>query len=435
MEYDFAISRNAYSVVAELQNAGFETYIVGGAIRDLLLQRKPKDFDISTSATPEEVRQVFGRRRARIIGKRFRLTHVTLNGELFEVSTFRRTPSAHAGDSSDEKFRKMPENMIVSDNSYGSSREDAFRRDFTVNALFYDPVKRELIDHTGMGLADIENCVVRAIGEPSLRFEEDPVRMLRALKLVAQFDFSLHDATENALFDKLPLLRHVSPGRLSLELEKILKSSSSDRHFEVFFDYGLLNFFLPELTAKWGSNACKRALDLLYERNCRVDAGLYRDSISLALAATALPFAAEELNCPAGKVWETRNDHVNEVLYRTVTELFAPQILMVKVREAAVRIMNMQMLLEQAREQDIPVLMRHKSYSHARELLLIRHLSLGENTAGLEARFPKVNSSGEFNYSLPKRNRKTADNGFKRRRSRHRKHNKRPELPADFSGE
>ena len=106
MEYDFAISRNAYSVVAELQNAGFETYIVGGAIRDLLLQRKPKDFDISTSATPEEVRQVFGRRKARIIGKRFRLTHVTLNGELFEVSTFRRTPSAHAGDSSDENSGK-----------------------------------------------------------------------------------------------------------------------------------------------------------------------------------------------------------------------------------------------------------------------------------------------------------------------------------------
>ena len=434
MEYDFAISRNAYSVVAELQDAGFETYIVGGAIRDLLLQRKPKDFDISTSATPEEVRQVFGRRKARIIGKRFRLTHVTVNGELFEVSTFRKTPSAHAGDSSEEKFRWMPENMIVSDNSYGTSREDAFRRDFTVNALFYDPVKRELIDHTGMGLQDIASRTVRAIGEASLRFEEDPVRMLRALKLVAQFDFSLHDATENALFDKLPLLRHVSPGRLSLELEKILKSTSSDRHFEVFFDYGLLNFFLPELTASWGSEPCRRALDLLYERNCRVDAGIYRDSISLALAAASLPFAAAQLNCPAGKLWKKRDEHVDEILYRTVTDLFAPQILMVRVREAAVRIMHMQQLLEQAQDQDIPGLMRHKSYPHGRELLLIRHLASGEDVSALEKRFPKGGASGGNENILPRRQKNFSDGNFKRRRSRRRK-GKRPELPVDLSGE
>ena len=227
MEYDFEISRGAYQVVDALQKAGFETYIVGGAIRDLLLKRKPKDFDISTSATPEEVRQVFGRRKARIIGKRFRLTHVTVNGELFEVSTFRRTPSVHAGDKNDEKFQKMPENLIVSDNDYGTAKEDAFRRDFTVNALFYDPVNKVLIDHTGMGIKDIENGVVRAIGEAALRFEEDPVRMIRALKLVAQFDFSLESATENALFGALPLLKHASAGRLSLELEKILKRSSS----------------------------------------------------------------------------------------------------------------------------------------------------------------------------------------------------------------
>ena len=247
MEYDFAISRGAYTVVSELQAAGFESYIVGGAIRDLLMHREPKDFDISTSATPEEVRQVFGRRRARIIGKRFRLTHVTIDRELFEVSTFRRAPSASAGESRNEKFRQMPDNMIISDNDYGTAVEDAFRRDFTVNALFYDPVKRELIDHTGMGMQDIASGTVRAIGEPALRFEEDPVRMLRALKLVAQFDFSLDAATENALFDSLALFRHASPGRLSLELEKILKSTSCDRHLEVFFDYGLLPFFLPFL--------------------------------------------------------------------------------------------------------------------------------------------------------------------------------------------
>lgn len=433
MEYDFVISPGAYEVVATLQDAGFESYIVGGAIRDLLLQHKPKDFDISTSATPEEVRSVFGRRRARIIGKRFRLTHVSINGELFEVSTFRKAPSRHAGDSGEEKFRKMPENLIVSDNDYGTSQEDAFRRDFTVNALFYDPVKRKLIDYTGMGVKDIETRVVRAIGEAKLRFEEDPVRILRALKLVAQFDFSLDDVTENALFDCLPLIRHASSGRLSLELEKILRSGSSDRHFEVFFDYGLLNYFLPFLAENWNSAACKRAIDLIYERNCRVEAGIYRDSISLALAAVALPFAVEKLGCPAGRVWKKRTEEVDEVLSGIVGEIFAPQVLMVKVREAAIRIMLMQSLLENAGDQEIPGLMRHKSYAHGRELLVIRALASGEDVAALERRFPRGNDPREFHRLSGRQERKGGANRQRSHRSRHKKEGKRPELPPDFN--
>ncbi len=432
MEYDFEISRGAYHVVDALQEAGFESYIVGGAIRDLLLKRKPKDFDISTSATPEEVRQVFGRRKARIIGKRFRLTHVTVGGELFEVSTFRKAPSVHAGDKHDEKFQKMPENLIVSDNDYGTAREDAFRRDFTANALFYDPVHKVLIDHTGMGIKDIENKVVRAIGDPKLRFEEDPVRMLRALKLVAQFDFSLESSTENALFGALPLLKHASAGRLSLELEKVLKSSSCDRHFEVFFDYGLLSFFLPVLAENWGSASRKRAIDLLYERNCRVDAGIYRDSISLALAAIVLPFAAAELGYEPGKVWKKRDELVDEVLYKWVGKIFSPQTLMVKVREAAIKIMLMQGLMEQAQDQDVPGLMRHKSYAHGRELLMIRHLSLGENISSLEQKFPAGCDPREFHLYAPARPKKRhPDKKF--RSTPFHKRGKRPEIPPDFS--
>lgn len=432
MEYDFEISRGAYQVVDALQKAGFETYIVGGAIRDLLLKRKPKDFDISTSATPEEVRQVFGRRKARIIGKRFRLTHVTINGELFEVSTFRRTPSVHAGDKNDEKFQKMPENLIVSDNDYGTAKEDAFRRDFTVNALFYDPVNKVLIDHTGMGIKDIENGVVRAIGEAALRFEEDPVRMIRALKLVAQFDFSLESATENALFGALPLLKHASAGRLSLELEKILKSSSCDRHFEVFFDYGLLTSFLPVLAENWGSTACKRAMDLLYERNCRIEAGIYRDSISLALAAITLPFVMAELNYQPGKVWKRRDELVDEVLYKWIGKIFAPQTLMVKVREAAIKIMTMQSMLEQSAETDVPALMHHKSYAHGRELLLIRHLSLNEDVTELERKFPAGHDPREFHlYQAPRRKKHHPEKNY--RSKPFRKRGKRPELPPDFN--
>ena len=153
MKHDLPVAPHVVDLISELQNAGYEAYIVGGAIRDLLLGRKPKDFDISTSATPEEVRAVFGRRIARIIGKRFRLVHVEYSGELFEVSTFRRAPTRTAANSKKE----LPENLILSDNSFGTAEEDAWRRDFTVNALFYDPVNSELLDYTGQGIDDIRN--------------------------------------------------------------------------------------------------------------------------------------------------------------------------------------------------------------------------------------------------------------------------------------
>ena len=436
MHYDFTVSPDAYKIVAILQDAGFESYIVGGAIRDMLLERKPKDFDISTAATPEEVRSIFGRRKARIIGKRFRLTHVMMGGELFEVSTFRRIPNEHAGDSAQEKFQKMPENMIVSDNAFGSAKEDAFRRDFTVNALFYDPVKHELIDHTKMGLDDIKNRVVRAIGNPALRFEEDPVRMLRALKLVAQFDFSLESNTENALFNRLPLISHAAPGRLSLELEKILKSSCCDRHFEVFFDYGLLNYFLPELYRVWGTAPCKRAIDLLYERNCRVDAAIYRDSISLALASAALPFAAEVLGEPDKVLWNRHDDESYEVLSNIVKDIFSPQVLMVKVRESAVRILFTLSMLENADAASVFQYIRHKSYAHARELMIIRHLAMGEDALELEKRLPKGRDPRDFRNeenSFP-RNR-ILRNGKEphSRRRRSRRGGRRPEIKPDFN--
>ncbi len=433
-EFDFEISPGAFAVVSALQNSGYETYIVGGAIRDLLIGKQPKDFDISTSATPEEVREVFGRKHARIIGKRFRLTHVFSHGEIFEVSTFRKQPSLHAGDMDDPKSVHKPENMILSDNSYGTSREDAFRRDFTVNALFFDPVKKHLIDHTGMGLSDIQNRIVRAIGIPALRFEEDPVRMLRALKLVAQYDFSLEESTENALFASLEYFRHAAPGRLSLELEKILKSVYSDRHLETFFDYGLLNSFLPRFASEWGSAPVNYALELLYERNCRVEAGVYRDSISLALAAAALPFAEAALGALPGELWEKRSERVVNAVREAVENVFAPQTLMVRMREAAIRIILMQSALENFTGKSKAELFRQKSYSHARELLLIRHLAAGEDIKELAVMWPQGEDRAEKQEFFPRR--KSAAKPEKksapsRRSGRHRS-GKRPEPPADF---
>ena len=370
MKINLPISPGARHVVTALQTAGYEAYIVGGAIRDLLLERTPKDFDIGCSATPEEVRQVFGRRSARIIGKRFRLTHVTCKGELFEVSTFRKAPAetaaAPAKEGSDTE--EMAENLILSDNSWGTAVEDAWRRDFTVNALFYDPVDGQLYDHTGMGLADIKSRTVRAIGEAALRFEEDPVRMLRALKLVGQFDFTLDSATENALFARLELLKLASPSRLALELEKIFGSCCGDRHLRAFHDYGLLEYFLPELNHRWDTPVMDRALELLYERNCRLDEGRYRNSVSLAMACVALPFVEEALGIAPGDPVPSRKcgSAANAVLEK----IFLPLHMMIRLNLSAEKILTLQAIFDQGkcpRE-----LYTSRSYPNARELKIIR---------------------------------------------------------------
>lgn len=366
MKRPLAISDTAKDIVLTLQDAGFETYVVGGAVRDLLLNRTPKDFDISTAATPEEIRGVFGRRKARIIGKRFRLVHLYADNDIYEISTFRTAPE----NSVDGK------NLITSDNAYGSAEDDVWRRDFTMNALFYDPAKEEVLDLTGMGIDDINNSVVRAIGKPKLRFEEDPVRILRALKMVAQFDFALDDATENALFASLPLLTLASSSRLALELEKILKSSYCDRHLEVFHDYGLLPYFLPEISAIWGTPQQKYLCDLLYERNCRLDEGLYRNSVSLAIACAALPLVEKALGRETGTLWLPGTPGSGAVIAQCVDNIFKPQNLMIKMRESACRILSLQPQLEDVENPRRGEIMQQRAYAHARELMMIRHAGL-----------------------------------------------------------
>ena len=389
MKNELPVSAHARAVVTQLQNAGYETYIVGGAIRDMLLGRTPKDFDISTAATPEEIRQVFGRRSARIIGKRFRLAHVYSGGELFEVATFRKAPGKKdLAEHQDGGKDDLPDNLIMSDNSFGTSREDAARRDFTVNALFYDPEKKEIKDFTGKGLDDMERGIVRAIGTPGLRFEEDPVRMLRALKLVGQYDFALDSATENALFAKLPLFELASSSRRALELEKILQSAYGDRLFEVFHDYGLLNLFLPKLDAAWGSGKMNYALDLLFERNCRMEEGCFRNSISLAMAAVALPFVEAALKRDPGTLWESSPES-DAVVEEVVDKLFLPQNMMVRMREAACRILRLQPLMEQREEHMLRRIYASRSYRHARELLLIRRAVAGKPLEKCEALWPE----------------------------------------------
>lgn len=211
------ISYGARRVTDGLQAAGFQAYVVGGAVRDLLLGKTPKDFDVATDATPEEVRRVF--RRSRIIGRRFRLVHVMFGEELVEVSTFRRMIETEDAQT-DEHGR------LLRDNEFGDQEQDAARRDFTANALFYDPATQEIFDYH-RGYADTRDGVLRIIGDPLVRYREDPVRMLRAVRLSAKLDIRLDPATALPIAKLKSLLDNVPEARMLDEVLKMLLSGHS----------------------------------------------------------------------------------------------------------------------------------------------------------------------------------------------------------------
>jgi len=216
------ITACALKIVTTLQQTEFSAYIVGGAVRDLLLGLTPKDFDVATNATPEQVRHIF--RRSRIIGRRFRLAHVMCGAETVEVSTFR----GHSPDDDDDDHHASIQltdqhGRLLHDNVFGSQEEDAVRRDFTVNALFYDPVKEEILDYLN-GYEDIKAKKMRIIGNPVQRFREDPVRMLRAVRLASKLNMQIEEETAKPIGDLAPLLQNVPPSRLFDEMLKLLMS-------------------------------------------------------------------------------------------------------------------------------------------------------------------------------------------------------------------
>lgn len=233
------ISVCAKKVVSELQRAGFKAFIVGGAVRDLLMGMAPKDYDVATDATPEQVHALF--RRSHIIGRRFRLVNVICGRETVEVSTFRGFNAASADESSaDESGR------ILRDNTFGSQREDAMRRDFALNALYYDPTKGEIWDYQH-GLADLKAGVLRMIGDPEKRYREDPVRLLRAVRLSAKLDLTLEPATRAPIGPLAGLLNQVPPSRLFDEMLKLFFSGHAYESTRRLREEGLHHGVLPLL--------------------------------------------------------------------------------------------------------------------------------------------------------------------------------------------
>jgi len=231
------ISEYALKVLYRLKKAGYAAYLVGGSVRDLLLRHQPKDFDVATDATPEEVRKLF--RNCRLIGRRFRLAHVHFGRDIIEVATFR----AQHREGDDDGV--MTDGMILRDNVFGSLEEDAFRRDFTVNALYYNIEDFSLVDYTG-GLKDLEQHRLRMIGDPEVRVQEDPVRLLRALRFAAKLGFSLDPQLEQQFARHGERLGDVPPARLFEEVLKLFMTGQALRTFELLLHYGLFRFLFPQ---------------------------------------------------------------------------------------------------------------------------------------------------------------------------------------------
>ncbi|WP_079253776.1 polynucleotide adenylyltransferase PcnB [Endozoicomonas arenosclerae] len=238
------ISENALKVLHRLNSNGFEAYLVGGCIRDLYLDHHPKDFDVATNATPEQVRRLF--RNSRIIGRRFKLAHILFGREVIEVATFRAGHDAESQDDSHSKDKShhSDSGRILRDNVYGSMKDDAIRRDFTVNALYYDVRDYSVIDYCG-GVRDLENRTLKLIGDPVKRYHEDPVRMMRALRFVAKLDFEMDPATADPIFDLAHLLNDIPSARLFDEVLKLLQSGNGVKTFHLMREYSLLQYLFP----------------------------------------------------------------------------------------------------------------------------------------------------------------------------------------------
>lgn len=228
---------------------------MGGCLRDILLNQKPKDFDIATNASPENIKKLF--RNCLLIGRRFRLAHIRFGREIIEVSTFRAQSKKKSF-----KHRKIAAHgMLLRDNVYGTIEEDVWRRDFTMNALYYNIADFSLVDYCG-GLADIQHKIVRIIGEPRLRYQEDPVRLLRAIRFAGKLNFQLDAATAEPIQELAPLLRHVPPARLFEEVLKLFHHGQALKTYHLLHHYHLLNELFPRAHQDSLENATDKLLEL-----------------------------------------------------------------------------------------------------------------------------------------------------------------------------
>ncbi|MBV1814593.1 polynucleotide adenylyltransferase PcnB [Pseudomonas viridiflava] len=373
-------SRYAVNIVERLQNAGYQAYLVGGCVRDMMLNITPKDFDVATSATPEQVRAEF--RNARIIGRRFKLVHIHFGREIIEVATFRAN---HPQDDEEEDSNQSSRNesgRILRDNVYGTLEEDAQRRDFTINALYYDPVTERVLDYAN-GVHDIRNRLIRLIGDPEQRYKEDPVRMLRAVRFAAKLDFGIEKHSALPIRPLAAMLRDIPSARLFEEVLKLFLSGHAASTFEMLVDLELFEPLFPasskalEYNPTYTHTLISNALintDLRIKQNKPVTpAFLFAALLWPALPAKVL--RAQERGMPPIAAMQ---EAAHELIIEQCQRIAIPKRFTLPIRE----IWDMQERLPRRSGKRADLLLDNSRFRAGYDFLLLRE-SAGEQTDGL----------------------------------------------------
>lgn len=403
-----SVHPHVHKIIHILKDHGFQGFLVGGAVRDLLLGDQPKDYDLSTNATPEELKKIFGR-QARIIGRRFRLVHICFGREIYEVSTFRRKPS-----STERQGRKDDDGvMLWRDNEFGTLEEDAFRRDFTVNALFYDPITDSIEDLVG-GRPDMDNELVRAIGTPEERVLEDPVRMIRAIKLMAQYGFKLEAELETAIRKNASQISLASKARLFEEILKIMNKPYSFKTFDLLHDFGILKHIMPGLDYEWQYENKHIVQKMLQVRDDRkINCNFYSNSRVLALATICfepLRQLARIHTDSEEEIWKFK-DSVDSLVRKATFDFFHGVVIPKFVRTRLTGIINLIPRFMMTKKRAI--LLNHKDYYYARELFLVWLIATDGDLSILD-KWPKKRVE-----QTPHHNKKSHPKRRRRRRPKH----------------
>ena len=399
-----AISTNASKVISRLQDHGFQAYLVGGCIRDLLLRKTPKDFDIATDAHPEEVRELF--RNSRIIGKRFRIVHVRFGREIIEVTTFR---GPHADEYDDNH---SDSGMTLNDNIYGTFEEDVFRRDFTMNAIYYEPQEEEIIDLAN-GTADIENQIIKTIGDPTGRLREDPVRMLRATRFQAKLGFGLESDLQSSIRSLGYLIQDVPPARLFEEVLKLFLSGYGTAAFDSMIENDIYGWLFPDSQRSMKSHATEELVRLaLTSTDQRIAKKMPVTPAFIYAAVLWYPFVEEKkrLEQEEGMTHDAAHEAANNMISKQQLFTSIPKRFSGPMRD----IWFLQSRLPSRFGQKPDRIMEHKRFRAAYDFLLLREQS-GEETGRLGEWWTEYQEATEERKVAMKQ---SSNNGRPRKRKR-----------------
>ncbi len=359
----------------KLHDAGYEAYLVGGSVRDLLLDGRPKDFDVATDALPEKVRQLF--RNSRLIGRRFKLVHVFFGQEIIEVATFRASHPEE--ENPDARLSKA--GLLVRDNVYGDLEQDAWRRDFSINALYYNIADFSVVDYTE-GMADLKKRSIRILGNPEVRYREDPVRILRAIRFAAKLNFVLDKETEAPIWSMGALLAAVPPSRLFEDILKLFYCGHAKRAFELLRHYGLFEILFPQTHAVLSDDQKKAYYLALISKSCENTDERLRQHLSLnpAFLFAVLMWPAiqtkVEQHIKEGKKPYLAFEHgVNETISRQLKTVAIPKRHMGVARE----IWSLQRAIEKRIHRNMLWALAHPRFRAAYDFLLLR-LHAGETS-------------------------------------------------------